>query len=336
MLLAIAVAMWWMGSSPMAEPELPAAADAAHPSRKPISAPQPSAASPQVQDVETVPEEEPHTARAGHQRVAEELGLVATRCFVGPEYDGDNYVGGFLQRVENGWYSHVEARLEGSRKVEQRFEGPNGQPEFESRFIVSWSATKPGQTVPCQVGRMRFALAHVTVLDPSGEPAEGVTVYGCGGSGTSDPSGVVEFAVHAGQPCDLTAYLPGEVSRATASVPAFREGKVDRITIELETHDASDVQFELPTRPQSIATRPETEEEWDAEADLFEAWAAGAEGSEKALYEALVNHRRRMAELKHEQALAAEAREAMMERIRSGEHVSSEELEDLIPAWPPE
>ncbi|MFT4628265.1 MAG: hypothetical protein ACI8PZ_006960 [Myxococcota bacterium] len=134
----------------------------------------------------------PESWSAAHTALAEALGYVAIRCYVGTEMDADDYVGSrFGRKVENGWFSDVVRTLEGTAVVERSFAStlPGRivgdlvlDRDFEAVFQVSWKAEAFGTTVPCTVAWPTYADLTVQVVDQHGEPVPEVRVA-IGGQG---------------------------------------------------------------------------------------------------------------------------------------------------------
>jgi hypothetical protein len=211
--LGAAVLFAWPGPP---EPA-PLAVVPAKPKGKPERPPLPSLPGPTAP---TEPDEAhpPSVYEAGHAAVAESLGLVAIRCWVGPEWDTEDLVGKYHQKISNGWYTNVEEQLVGDRGVEKRFEVPDVPPDadeferidFETLFVVSWRAERPGEMVPCEVHTLERAALRVRVRDLDGNAVPGATVYGCGSNGQSDARGLATLEeTHASSACELTAYTAG-------------------------------------------------------------------------------------------------------------------------------
>lgn len=278
----------------------------------------------------------PDSKAAGHSRVAEALGLVAIRCFVGEELDGDDLVGRFHQRIENGWYSHVERSLEGEHPVERRLAAvePNpdlpdglGDVDFETIFTVRWKASAPGETVPCTVEWPRYAEVTVRAVDDEGGPIAGAKLYGCGGGGISDANGEATWQVFADEPCLLRGHTPfvaGQMIRGGAApLEALEEHAQVAVDLRLSASGRPDVEIPVargPVAPRTALLRanPTTEADHREEIRVFQGLLDGATGTQAELLEGLIAHRERLIESTRERAAREAERDALMEEIESG------------------
>jgi len=184
--------------------------------------------------------------------VAEALGYVAIRCYVGPEYDSDDYVGKIPQRVSNGWYTYIADTLRGTKYVERRYPVKDvdadaslmehlGALDFETLFIVSWEAQQPGQTVPCTISYPKFAELRVTPRDQNGEVIDDVRVHGCGGQRTREGDEIVFADVFAEEeePCFLKASCPadGVSCGGVLELPPFNEHEVRSVEFPIAYYE---------------------------------------------------------------------------------------------------
>lgn len=320
---AVVLAWWLLARRPVVAP--PAPAVAANPPPVPEAAP----AAPPV-DPPTAPEAAAAAPTlAAHAAVAEALGYVAIRCFVGTEWDTDDLVGKYHQRIAGGWYTNVENALAGRHGVERRYpipgqEGPMAV-TFENLFEVSWSAAAPGDVVPCTVHPIEHAELQVRLVDDAGRPAAGFQVYGCSGDDVTDADGLAVLEVEAGDPCRLTAYAKATeghaLCRAHADEPALVKDEVRRVELRLECltveeHIARRDEPDPPPRgppPDFLPEIPDAEE-----LARFRELARrdfGPEGN--ALVGGLVAHRERMIALRAESDAQAAEMAALLARMEA-------------------
>jgi hypothetical protein len=176
---------------------------------------------------------------------------VAIQCWVGPEWDTDDLVGPFQQRIANGWYTNVESSLSGYHSVEQRYVKADVPPDahftervgFETYMDVSWRA-EPGEVLAeCEVHRVERATLRVTAVDARGRPLGETTVYGCGGSGETDAHGVATLEVQTATRCGLTAYRYGaglqtaDTCNGSVLVTPLAGGEIRDATVTLACFD---------------------------------------------------------------------------------------------------
>jgi hypothetical protein len=263
--------------------------------------------------VET-PEVKPNSVAVGHSRVAEALGLVSTRCFVGSAYGSPDLVGGVYDSdIHDGWYSNVETALEGSRRVEQRFVDPKEKKlrdryTFESLFVVHWKAEAPGQTVECTVEPIRYAELTVVATDEVGRPLSGARIHGCGGRGTTDDEGRVSYQVFANDPACTVRAVSGEPVpglNVNKELAPFHEHETRTVEIELLEQP-----YELPSFEQPNALAAVVEGNAN-QAAFFDGLSRDATGPEAALYEDLAKQRRRIVKLQEKHQARRDHKETM-------------------------
>jgi hypothetical protein len=130
-----------------------------------------------------------------HATLAEELGWVAIRCFVGDTLDGDNYVGPLDPRVEDGWYTDLVYTLSGSKQISRSSRRFDATQSLWTRrvqtpaFVVSWHADRLGQSVPCTVQAPGHADVTIELVDAP--VLEGMRVTVGGVQGRTDAVGQV-------------------------------------------------------------------------------------------------------------------------------------------------
>jgi hypothetical protein len=221
-LALVAAGAWWLWPVPAAE--APATRAALPTPTPPVARPVPSRpvlAPPSAPPPEAAPAS-PYLA--AHEAVAQALGYVAITCWVGTAWDTEDLVGAYHQKIKHGWYSNVEESLAGRHGVERQWYDPDrGEPgQFETLFEVSWTASAPGESVPCTVHTLSYADVRVHVADQDGRPVAGATVYGCGSHAETDAQGegVLE-QVFAGERCSLSASaFPAEGERCSGTLAA--------------------------------------------------------------------------------------------------------------------
>ena len=206
--LAVGLLVWWAWPRPPVEevaPSPPTFVRGEAPVREARAVS--TALAPEFDSDTDVPEPSPYLA--AHAAVAEALGLVAIRCWVGTEYDSDDLVGWYQQRISNGWYTNVVTQLEGRQAVERRFERPDvpedaarwEKYDFETLFVVSWKAEAPGEVARCEVHPQGYGTLRVRVVDQDGLPLPRASVHCCGAAAESDRHGVAVLEqVRAGRP----------------------------------------------------------------------------------------------------------------------------------------
>lgn len=307
----VLVALLALRSANAPTPEPAASPTAAPPPRpaapaRPFRPWSPAAAAPVVPD-DAHP---PSIYEAGHSAVAEVLGFVAIRCWVGPEWDTEDLVGAYHQKISNGWYTNVEDRLAGQHGVEKRFEVPDApadardweKVDFETLFVVSWRAEGPGETVPCEVHTLERATLRVRVIDQEGRAVSGAKVFGCGSGADGDPSGlaVLEEA-HAGSDCALRAYRVGdvEICDGTLEVTALapnEERAIDLPATCSDLRDPSALELGL-VEPLAFELEPSplTELSYEEQIARFQALKShGLGDGADALLDGLIAHREHM------------------------------------------
>lgn len=318
--VALAVA-WWLvpAPAPAPAPTPVATAEAPPPERPPVPTVRPVVEAAADTDTEEPP---PSVYLEGHLAVAEALGALAIRCWVGPEYDTEDLVGAFHQKVSNGWYTNVETELEGYHSVERKYyDNPDAPterergPQFETLFRVSWSATDRDGVVPCQVHfDVAYGELRVHVVDEQGAPVRGATVYGCGRSADSDAQGLALLEqVFAETRCSLTAYTSGAsaMCRGTTTLePWLAADEVRDVELPLDCQTMEDLLAGAeplarpPRRPRRKGSGLSTEEELRRFRALKGRSDLG-EGGQR-LVDDLIEHREFLLQLedRHEQEIA--------------------------------
>lgn len=220
--------------------------------------------------------------RFAHASVAEALGYVAIECWVGTTFDTDELVSkhptgpipfsnDFHQRISNGWYTNVEKSLSGWHGVHRR---APWSPMGEALFVVSWSATAPGEVVPCKVHPLDSGTLRVTVHDPEGRPVPQVEVHGCLSHGKTDAEGlaVLENA-HAVAGCSVTAQMTGpsdgapqHVCYGAQTIEGLAAGETEEVDLQLRCgtwREVHDVDGDEEPELRVLDTQAETDRLYD-------------------------------------------------------------------------
>lgn len=286
--VALLGVLWWAG--PGTTPVAPAPVDRAGPeapapvreARSPVRATPP----PAPEQPEVAPG--PGSAVVAHQRIAEALGGVSIRCYVGTQLDGTALWGGRYQpRIEDGWFSDVVRTLEGERQVMQSPE-VEGDNEAKPLFEVRWKAEEAPSSVPCEVHWPDYAELVVRAIDAEGAPVEGVQVSGCSLNGRTDAEGVLRRTVAVAESCLVMGNVPpwahegGPLPRDQRVVAGLTQGEVREVELLMVPPTEEDPMEEPPAPPPvDWAIDPTADGETIAErAERVRALLQGADGAE--------------------------------------------------------
>lgn len=268
----------------------------------PARTPTPSRGRPAARAVESVeePVEEPpgpgSTVEA-HHRIAEALGGVSIRCWVGTQLDGTGIWGGrYAPRIENGWYSDVVSTLQGRQMVMEEPDA-NGDNEGKPLFEVRWEAEEAPSTVPCEVIWPDYAELVVRAVDDEGAPVEGVTIGGCSIDGHTDADGVLRRSVVVTESCLLMGHVPpwrlqeGEgLPRDQRVIRDLVQGEVREVELLMRPPSAEDPMERPPPGPDPVwVIDPGADaDELDRRAEEVRALRPGTSSSEAETLDAVI------------------------------------------------
>lgn len=247
--------LWWF---------LPSTEPAAGPSPKTPAAPAPIAPRPAAApELPPPPPPEPAGPAPGsiadaHRRIAERLGLITVRCFIGEQFDDQHFTDFYYRpRVENGWFTALVEEPQGAAVLSIMHKDPDDDSmaamlaaTFEFPYQIRWSAPEGAIETGCRVEEVGTAKLYVEIEQEGGgdELFAGMPVhYSAGGCGfyASGPGPVLEGEVKViGTEPSCELFVSSIGSSATLPLQAMVPGEERRVSVLLGAQrfpDADDV-----------------------------------------------------------------------------------------------